>query len=147
MNHGHVTALNYLRIRNDDDKGNIDPKNRHPMATETDLRHHIGNFGIPDVAYRTLVSLSAGQRVRLWLARQQFQHQRRPTLLILDETSENLDVETKQSLLEVLNTFVGATIVVSHDDNLCTHFQPTQTWTIVQHDMTSAGGLRVEYPS
>jgi hypothetical protein len=46
------------------------------------------------------------------------------------------------SLSDVLNAFVGAAIVVSHDEELCTRFKPTQIWTIDDH-----GRLGIEFPS
>lgn len=128
IQHGNETALDYLSTRN---------KN----LTQTAARHHLGNFGIPNVAMRKIYSLSAGQRVRLWLALQQLGG-KKPSLLIFDEVSENLDVDTKNSLLDVLNSFVGAAIVVSHDEDFCQQFQPSQIWTIEDN-----GRLRVEFRS
>ncbi|CAJ1945150.1 unnamed protein product [Cylindrotheca closterium] len=128
IQHGNETALDYLWQKD---------KN----LTQAAARHHLGFFGIPNVALRKIYSLSAGQRVRLWLAQQQLGG-KLPSLLILDEVSENLDVDTKNSLLEVLNSFVGSTIVVSHDEDFCTQFQPSQIWTI-----EDCGRLRVEFPS
>ena len=128
IQHGNETALDYLSTRD-------------PSLTQTAARHHLGSFGIPNVALRKIYSLSAGQRVRLWLAQQQLGG-KRPSLLIFDEISENLDVDTKNSLLDVLNSFVGAAIVVSHDEDFCAQFQPSQVWTI-----EDSGRLRVEFPS
>ena len=128
IQHGNETALDYLCTCDQN-------------LTLTAARSHLGNFGIPNVALRKIYSLSAGQRVRLWLAQQQLGG-KKPSLLILDEVSENLDVDTKNSLLDVLNTFVGAAIVVSHDEDFCAQFQPSQTWTIDDN-----GRLRVEFPS
>jgi len=95
--------------------------------TQTDLRQHLGDFGIAETALRPVAALSAGQRVRLWLAKNQL-HNRRPSLLIFDEISENLDYESVNVLLSILNSFVGAAIVVSHDADFCTAFRPTQIW-------------------
>ena len=126
IQHGNETALDYLCTCENN-------------LTLTAARSHLGDFGIPNVAMRKIYSLSAGQRVRLWLAQQQLGC-KKPSLLILDEVSENLDVDTKNSLLDMLNTFVGASIVVSHDEDFCTQFRPTQTWTI------GNGRLLVEFP-
>jgi len=128
MNHGQESAMAYLS------EGNV-------SLTQTEARNHLGIFGIPDVAMRSIFSLSAGQRVRLWLAKQQLGG-KRPSLLVLDEVSENLDVDTKNSLLDVLNSFVGAVIVVSHDEDFCIQFKPSQVWTI-----DDSSPLRAQFPS
>ena len=97
--------------------------------TQTQVRQHLGDFGLADTVFRPIISLSAGQRVRLWLAKQQLELSN-PSLLILDEVSENLDANTKHSLLDVLNTFVGAVIVVSHDKDFSTDFKPNLIWRL-----------------
>lgn len=109
--------------------------------TNTAARQHLGNFGLKgDVALRPIQCLSAGQRVRLHLAKQLL-HNPQPTLLVMDEISENLDVETQQSLSEVLSGFEGAVILVSHDVNFCGRFKATQMWHL------SESGLKKEFVS
>lgn len=58
--------------------------------------------------------LSGGERVRLCLAQIAA---KTPKLLILDEVTNNLDLETKQHVIEVLQTYPGALLVISHDDD------------------------------
>jgi ATP-binding cassette subfamily F protein 3 len=89
--------------------------------TETQARQQLGNFGLAhNLAVRPIASISAGQRVRLWLAKQMLIHGQqggtadsKPSLLILDEISENLDMETRQSLIELLHSFQGAVFFVN----------------------------------
>ena len=120
--HGRDTAAEYLS------HGGV-------QLTETSLRQHLGGFGLQGkIALRSVASLSAGQRVRLWLAKQLLDCPH-PSLLIMDEISENLDVETRQSLSDVLSGFAGAVIVVSHDENFCESFQPTKSWIICNHNV------------
>jgi len=107
--------------------------------TEMQARHHLGQFGLKgDIALRSISSLSAGQHVRLWLACQVRQNPE-PSLLILDEISENVDVDTRNSLIELLHSFVGAVLVISHDPDFCRAFHPTQIWTL------HPNGLHIEY--
>ncbi len=40
-----------------------------------------------------------------------------PKLLILDEITNNLDLETRQHVIEVLQAYPGAMIVISHDED------------------------------
>ena len=113
MKHGHEIVIAFLSDN----------------MTQTDARQHLGEFGIADIALRPIAALSAGQRVRLWLAKRQL-GSRRPSLLILDEVSENMDYDSRNVLLDILNTFAGAVIVVSHDEDFCAAFHPTQIWTM-----------------
>ena len=84
--HGNKTAMEFLQSAK--------------TMTETDVRHHLGELGLAkDLALHKIKTLSAGQRVRLWLAYQLLLHPK-PSLLILDEMSENVDVETRNSLTE-----------------------------------------------
>lgn len=92
------------------DSNGISRRQYHTNRRKTDARYHLSSFG--NTALRTIISLSAGQRVRLCLAQQQLGGQH-PSLLILDKVSENLDLDTRNSLLDLLNTFIGAVIAVS----------------------------------
>lgn len=102
----------------------------HPSLSETENRNHLGRFGIKgSMVSRPLASLSSGQRVRLWLA-QEFLSEEEPSLLIVDEISENLDVDTMRSLLNCLQAFRGAILAISHDEFFCKEYNPSQIWTI-----------------
>jgi ATP-binding cassette subfamily F protein uup len=67
--------------------------------------------------------LSGGEKGRLLLARLFL---REGNLLILDEPTNDLDFETLSVLEELIETFPGAVLVVSHDraflENTCTEF-------------------------
>jgi ATPase subunit of ABC transporter with duplicated ATPase domains len=110
----------------------------HPFLSETETRNHLGRYGIRcSMVTRPIASLSSGQRVRLWLALQ-FLNENEPSLLILDEISENLDMDTLQSLLECLHSFGGAILAISHDEHFCEEYHPSQIW------MISNGYLRAQ---
>lgn len=55
---------------------------------------------------------SGGEKARLSLAHIAA---KTPKLLILDEITNNLDLETKGHVIEVLKNYPGAMIVISHD--------------------------------
>jgi len=103
--------------------------------TETQARHHLGSFGLArDLALRPMNTLSAGQRVRLWLAKERLLHPK-PALLVVDEISENVDIETRDSLVDLLSTFEAAVLVISHDPDFRGSFRPTKTWELSRYGM------------
>jgi len=131
MLHGKETSVSYLGSK----------------VTEHKARQHLGDFGLGgDVALRPVITLSAGQRVRLWLARELLDRPT-PSLLVMDEISENLDIETRQSLSDVLNSFIGAVILVSHDEDFCHKFKPTQIWNLVPSSNGRYSRVYVKYVS
>lgn len=60
----------------------------------------------------TVAQLSGGEKARLSLAQIAA---RTPKLLILDEITNNLDLETRGHVIEVLKNYPGAMIVISHE--------------------------------
>ncbi|MDR2737491.1 MAG: ATP-binding cassette domain-containing protein [Puniceicoccales bacterium] len=58
--------------------------------------------------------LSGGEKARLSLAKIAATQ---PKLLILDEITNNLDIETKAHVIQVLKNFPGAVIAISHDND------------------------------
>jgi ATPase subunit of ABC transporter with duplicated ATPase domains len=58
--------------------------------------------------------LSGGEKVRLLLAQIGI---KTPKLLILDELTNNLDLETREHVIQVLRAFPGALILISHDSD------------------------------
>ncbi len=75
----------------------------------------------PDRARTPITHLSGGERNRLLLARL---FTRPANLLILDEPTNDLDLETLELLEELLGDFAGTVLLVSHDreflDRVCT---------------------------
>ena len=64
--------------------------------------------------YRS-AELSGGERARLNLA---LVTHDAPSLLVLDEPTNHLDLETREVLVQALNDFTGAVVLVSHDWHL-----------------------------
>jgi len=93
----------------------IDGQNRHVLS-------YLGDFLFSPQRARTPVkALSGGERARLLLAKL---FSKPANLLVLDEPTNDLDVETLELLEEVLLTFPGTVLMVSHDraflDNVVT---------------------------
>ncbi|MFC3683239.1 energy-dependent translational throttle protein EttA [Hydrogenophaga luteola] len=86
-------------------------------------RAYIGRFNFKGNDQQKLVgNLSGGERGRLHLAKTLAQG---GNVLMLDEPSNDLDVETLRALEEALLEFAGSAMVISHDrwflDRICTH--------------------------
>ncbi|XVF11999.1 hypothetical protein REPUB_Repub08aG0076800 [Reevesia pubescens] len=80
------------------------------------MRAAIGKFGLTGKAQvMAMKNLSNGQRspvIFAWLAFRQ------PQLLLLDELTNHLDIETIDSLAEALNEWDGGLVLASHDFRL-----------------------------
>eukprot|EP01029_Cantina_marsupialis_P002180 TRINITY_DN1198_c0_g1_i8.p1 TRINITY_DN1198_c0_g1~~TRINITY_DN1198_c0_g1_i8.p1 ORF type:complete len:700 (-),score=234.61 TRINITY_DN1198_c0_g1_i8:1888-3987(-) len=89
-------------------------KESHPSVTDDAIRNHLGRFGLSgDLAVRPIRTLSGGQKSRVSLALITL---KRPQLLILDEISNHLDIDTIDALMLALSTFSGGCVFVSHDE-------------------------------
>jgi sulfate-transporting ATPase len=90
---------------------------------EMQSRAYIGRFNFKGPDQQKLVgTLSGGERGRLHLAKTLLKG---GNVLLLDEPSNDLDVETLRALEDALQEFAGTAIIISHDrwflDRICTH--------------------------
>lgn len=93
----------------------------------------------PEQARTPIKNLSGGERARLMLAR----ILSRPTnLLILDEPTNDLDIETLDLLQEIVTGFPGTVILVSHDRDF---LDRTVTSTIAPANPEAPDGRWIEY--
>ena len=84
-----------------------------PDAPEAKIRARAGAIGFPGAAADTPVArLSGGEKSRLLLALACFEG---PHLVVLDEPTNHLDIDSRAALIEAINGFAGAVILVSHD--------------------------------
>lgn len=99
------------------------------LWSEQDIRAHLRNFMFEkNHQVEAMVStLSGGERARLSLALLAIHT---PRLLILDEITNNLDMVTKQHVTDVISTFPGALVVISHEDNFIKAIGCNKAYTI-----------------
>jgi ATP-binding cassette, subfamily F, member 3 len=80
------------------------------------VRGQLGRFGFSGPKATTAVGkLSGGERARLALA---LITRDAPHLLILDEPTNHLDVDAREALIQALNAYSGAVLIVSHDRHM-----------------------------
>jgi ATP-binding cassette subfamily F protein 3 len=84
-----------------------------PDASEAQVRTRVGTIGFSgDAANTPVANLSGGEKARLLLTLAAFDA---PHLIILDEPTNHLDIDSRGALIEAINDFPGAVILVSHD--------------------------------
>jgi ATP-binding cassette subfamily F protein uup len=102
-------------VLEESDHVEINGKQKHVMSYLSDF------LFTPDRARQPVKALSGGERNRLLLARV---FCKPSNLLILDEPTNDLDVETLELLEELLMNYQGTVLIVSHDraflNNVCT---------------------------
>ena len=116
----HTDRVGYLPQRVDglDDSAsvleNVAPS--APNVTMVELRNRLARFLIRGAAVeRPVGTLSGGERFRVALARLMLADPP-PQLIVFDEPTNNLDLDTVDQLVAALAAYRGAVLVVSHDD-------------------------------
>jgi len=87
-----------------------------PSWPHAEVRRHLNDFLFRKNEEITapVSQLSGGEKARLSLAQIAA---KTPHLLILDELSNNLDLETREHVINVLKAYPGALLVISHDED------------------------------
>lgn len=113
-----------------------------PQAREQELRNYLGGFGFSGDAATGLVEpMSGGEKARLALSLIVW---RKPNLLLLDEPSNHLDVETREALATALAGFGGSMLLVSHDRHLL-RTTVDRFWIVVDGQVTEFDGDLDDY--
>ena len=87
-----------------------------PDQPPAKVRAHLGRFGFGEHHATLKVGrLSGGEKARLLFA---LMTRHAPQLLLLDEPTNHLDMDARESLIQAINDFEGAVVLVTHDPHV-----------------------------
>lgn len=91
-------------------------KDKNPSLDSKEIRKHLNSFLFRknEEVLAKVNTLSGGEKARLSLAQIAANP---PKLLILDEITNNVDIETKEYIISVLRDYPGAMIIISHEQS------------------------------
>lgn len=91
-------------------------KKQNPDLKEPVVRAKLGAFGFGrELADNKIKALSGGEKARLLFAFMSFDA---PHMLVLDEPTNHLDIDAREALVNALNAYEGAIVIVSHDPTM-----------------------------
>lgn len=113
---GSQVSIGYIpqEIHFEDDNATIlDVSRKSFTGSETQLRASLAKFLFyGENVFKRVGTLSGGEKVRLKL----FELiQKKANLLILDEPTNHIDIDTKEMLEEALSEYAGTLLFISHD--------------------------------
>lgn len=107
-----------------------------------DARKQLGTFGLVGYAHTIKNSdLSGGQKARVALCELALSA---PDVLVLDEPTNNLDIESIDALGDAISEFGGGVIIVSHDERLIRETE-CQLWVIEGQSIEEIDGNFDDY--
>merc|ERR1712223_1496690 len=105
-------------------------------------RRALGSFGLASHAHTVkMKDLSGGQKSRVALAELTLSA---PDVIVLDEPTNNLDIESIDALGDAIKEYDGGVIIVSHDERLIRETE-CQLWVIEEQTITEIEGAFHDY--
>jgi len=100
-------------------------------------RRALGSFGLQSHAHTIMMKdLSGGQKSRVALAEVTLSG---PDVVVFDEPTNNLDIESIDALAEAIGEYEGGVIIVSHDERLIRETE-CQLWVIEDQSIEEIDG-------
>ena len=113
-----------------------------PDETEAKRRSRLGSFGMGATKVETKCKdLSGGERARLLLNMVAMEA---PHLLILDEPTNHLDIDSRRALLDALNDYEGAVLIITHDRSLI-EMVADKLWLVDEGTVKTYNGSMEDY--
>lgn len=113
-----------------------------PHAPPSKVRARVDQMGLPTNRMDTPTSnLSGGEKARLLLGLATFDG---PHIIILDEPTNHLDVDSRQALMDAVNGFSGAVLLISHDRRLLEGCAD-RLWLVAEGSITPYDGDMADY--
>jgi ATP-binding cassette subfamily F protein 3 len=120
----------------------IEMGRKRKRDTDEQLRAHLGRFGFSQERAETRIAdLSGGEKARLLFA---LMCADQPQLLLLDEPTNHLDIVSREALVQAINDFDGAVIIVSHDSHVI-ELVADRFWLVANGTVTAFDGDMDEY--
>ncbi len=149
---GTVTAAPKLRVgyfaQHQTDELDVDATpvielgRKRPDDRDEQLRSQLGRFGFSQQRADTrIANLSGGEKARLLFALMTCDA---PHILLLDEPTNHLDVDSRQALIQAINGFAGAVVIVSHDPHVL-ELTADRFWLVADGGVTAYDGNLDEY--
>lgn len=112
--------------------------NFFPKKTEHTLRAELTAFGLsPKQANTNVRFLSGGERCRLSMATMML---RDPQLLVIDEITNHLDVESVEALIYGINRWKGTLVMASHDVNFIRQIAENECFVLLEGHLRRIDG-------
>jgi len=120
----------------------VELSRKREADSEETLRAHLGRFGFDKQRADTLVgNLSGGEKARLLFALMTCD---KPHILLLDEPTNHLDLDSRQALIQAINGFSGAVVIVSHDP-LVLDLTTDRFWQVANESVSIFDGDLEDY--
>ncbi len=122
----------------------IELSRRRPRDTPVVVRGQLGRFGFSQaLADARIATLSGGEKARLLFA---LMTADKPHILLLDEPTNHLDVASREALVQALNAYPGAVILVSHDPHVL-ELTADRLWLVADGTVSPFDGDLADYRS
>ena len=113
---------------------------KNPNLSYTNIRKHLNSFMFRknEEVSAKVKTMSGGEMARLSLAQIAVNP---PKLLILDEITNNLDIEKKDHISKILQQYPGAFIIISHELKFLSKLPLTGHYAIIDGRFTNVPSL------